>query len=167
MTDGPEVETPYFAGSLLACVRMVLVHFGRIDRSVTEEQLLEPWVPDNIPPEEAVPDNLASPNLLLAILQSYGLGCRLHSRAKLDHLEEARRRNRHVIAFLTAKAHVISPKDDSYGIVVTAVNPGRFGRKTFIFHDPRPSRGGAALQLPGKKFVEKWTAAGTPLAFNV
>lgn len=101
MTDSPEDQIPYFAGSLLACARMVLVHLGRINGDVTEEQLLQPWVPDNIPPEEAIPENLASPDLLLTILQSYDVPCRMRSRAKLADLEEAKRHNRQVIAFVT------------------------------------------------------------------
>jgi hypothetical protein len=166
LTESAEVQTPYFAGSLLACARMVLVAFGRIATEITEAQLLMPWVPGNIPPEEATPDNLASRELILTVIQSYGVPCRMRSHGKLVDLTEAFRHGRQIIAFLADRQPALSPKDRSYGVVVTAVASRRFRVSAVTFHDPRAGRGGAGCQLHGSQFVGKWTAAATPLAFN-
>jgi hypothetical protein len=145
---------------------MVLVAFGQIAAEVTEAQLLMPWVPDNIPPEESTPDNLASRELILRIIQSYGVPCRMRSGGKLVDLTEALRHGRQVIAFLSDRMPALSPKDTSYGVVVTAVRLRRFRRSVVTFHDPRARRGGAGCQLREKQFVSKWAAAATPFAFN-
>ena len=140
MSEGPEVQTPYFAGSLMACARMVLVALGRITVEVTEAELIRPWVPSNIPPEEATPDNLASRELVLNVIQGHNVPCRMRSHGKVAELSEALRHNRHVIAFIADRQPTLSSKDRSYGVVVTAVASRRF-RASVTVNDPRPVRG--------------------------
>lgn len=142
MSNAGELQIPYFTGSGLACVRMMLASLGLGDHP--EEQLTA----RSISVRSMRPISLAignRPEVHVRLLESYGLVARVCTDGRVNHLNDCIDEGHGVIAFLGAKAARTRhhpwgmlpfgvAKAGYHPVVVTGVT----GRKVF-FHDPDPA----------------------------
>jgi len=146
---------PYFSGSGLACVGMVVSFFGLGSHS--EDELVQRLDTSGLPPEEFGLLGMM-PDVHVSLLQTYGVSCRLRTDGQVSRLQESLSHGRAVIVFLGEKAYrrrrfgvwlPVGVADAGYHpVVVTEVRPSAIpGGSQVVFHDPDPQRGGESRSL--------------------
>ena len=169
---GVEHDIPYYEGSGLACVTMVLAHLGcgeHLEREL--RALLGELDLSHIPPEER-PQIDQLPDVHVELLHRFerkfkvGVGCRKRTDGSVSKLRESLAHDRDVIVYLGAKAlRKSGPRVKIAQAGYQAVVVTRAGHWRVVFHDPDPQRGranrsmrrGRHLLAQGWTFENAWS----------
>ena len=168
------IRSEHDHGSGLACVSMLLAHFGHDTPTPTEHKLVQELEKiRNRDYSDILPEQrqllLGDPNAYVELFESkpYRIPCRKREDGRVSRLEECLARGHPVIVFLGAKAlrgralRGVKTVDAGYQPVVVT----RVSRWRVVFHDPdknygrayRSMRRGRHMFSQPRTFESKWS----------
>jgi hypothetical protein len=125
---------------------------------MTEWELVRPFIPGNIPPEELP----LTPELGCDICTQYGLGARVITRGQIKQIDQALANHRAVIAFLKGtklpNSHLRQPCERRQAILVTGLHQGwKVSANWVRYQDPHPTAGGPDQFMSIHQFGWGWS----------